>query len=531
VSENSFWCVMLIRWPPADNSHSSALGFFPSYSDRYLERRDSKMHLLAKAQIKECYEKNRAGDPAFRSFLTSMNARLRATVGDVYWKKSHAYVERFIGHKQAKKSQSSSSSSRSAPPCSHPVLPGVSGGGVAPPVQPSAFGSSGIPHNTNTSDRGGGGMNSTMNAQVTFVPTTATTILTASTSTTWAKEEKTKKKMDALARKEQKNQLAQENCARKEMKEAAAPAPTSKTSAAEKKMDSLARKEQKIQFAQENCARNEMKEAAADDDSGRKEQKNQLAQENCARKEMKKAVAAAAAAANTSTTSAVEEKTKKMMDALARNEQKNQVTQENCARKDMKEAAAASSASTSTIWAEEKTQKKMVASARNEQKDQVTQENCARKDMEGADVAYTSKTSAAEEKMKKMMDASARKEKKSCIDNDDPKCNVSECKPSAATKVIDLKDGSRSEDSPPAIDNSDGGGVTCNDEVISISSEDSSDVEDVTGLHLAQRNEELQKMIRDLREENESLKTANAEINTRLSAVHDTPTSFSQKYA
>lgn len=95
----------------------------------------------------------------------------------------------------------------------------------------------------------------------------------------------------------------------------------------------------------------------------------------------------------------------------------------------------------------------------------------------------------------------------------------------------------------PAIDNNDGGGVHCNDEVISISSDDSSEVEDVTGIYLAKRNEELQKMFDDaeliddaerLKEENESLKKTNAEFNTRLShtrADHYTPSSFSQKYA
>ena len=52
------------------------------------------MHAAAKAQIKECYEKNKKGDPAFMSLTTSMKARLRETVGETYWKKAHDYLVR-----------------------------------------------------------------------------------------------------------------------------------------------------------------------------------------------------------------------------------------------------------------------------------------------------------------------------------------------------------------------------------------------------------------------------------------------------
>lgn len=55
---------------------------------KYLEQRDQEMHTRAKAQIKECYEKNKQGDPNFKSLTTSMKARLKQTVGDVYWKVS-----------------------------------------------------------------------------------------------------------------------------------------------------------------------------------------------------------------------------------------------------------------------------------------------------------------------------------------------------------------------------------------------------------------------------------------------------------
>ena len=59
---------------------------------KYLEQRDQDMHTRAKAQIKECYEKNKQGDPNFKSLTTSLKARLKQTVCDVYWKVSaHNY--------------------------------------------------------------------------------------------------------------------------------------------------------------------------------------------------------------------------------------------------------------------------------------------------------------------------------------------------------------------------------------------------------------------------------------------------------
>ena len=63
---------------------------------RYLEQRDATMHANANAVIKECYEKNKAGDPEYSGSLTViMKARLRATVGEAYWKMSiNIYVKR-----------------------------------------------------------------------------------------------------------------------------------------------------------------------------------------------------------------------------------------------------------------------------------------------------------------------------------------------------------------------------------------------------------------------------------------------------
>ena len=58
---------------------------------KYLEQYDKDMHTRAKAQIKECYEKNKQGDPNFKSLTVSLKARLKQTVGDVYWKVSCCY--------------------------------------------------------------------------------------------------------------------------------------------------------------------------------------------------------------------------------------------------------------------------------------------------------------------------------------------------------------------------------------------------------------------------------------------------------
>ena len=65
---------------------------------KYLEQRDQDMHTRAKAQIKECYEKNKQGDPNFKSLTTSMKARLKQTVGDVYWKVGCCYNYRNIAY-------------------------------------------------------------------------------------------------------------------------------------------------------------------------------------------------------------------------------------------------------------------------------------------------------------------------------------------------------------------------------------------------------------------------------------------------
>lgn len=67
---------------------------------RYLERRDQEMHTRAQTIIKECYEKNKMGDPNYRSLSTIICARLHATVGEVHWKKAQTYLDLVIREKQ-----------------------------------------------------------------------------------------------------------------------------------------------------------------------------------------------------------------------------------------------------------------------------------------------------------------------------------------------------------------------------------------------------------------------------------------------
>ena len=76
---------------------------------RYLEQRDLNMHVKAKAQIKECYEKNKIGDPNFRSLTLSMKTRLRQMVGEAHWKKAQEYLDGFLKHKQQTRLEDQSS--------------------------------------------------------------------------------------------------------------------------------------------------------------------------------------------------------------------------------------------------------------------------------------------------------------------------------------------------------------------------------------------------------------------------------------
>jgi ClpP class serine protease len=68
---------------------------------KYLKQHDPNMHAVAMAQIKECYEKHKSGDPQFHSLTgTSTKARLRSTVGELHWKKAHDYLDQFLKQKK-----------------------------------------------------------------------------------------------------------------------------------------------------------------------------------------------------------------------------------------------------------------------------------------------------------------------------------------------------------------------------------------------------------------------------------------------
>lgn len=187
---------------------------------KYLEQRDPNMHAAAKAQIKECYEKNKSGDPQFRSLTTSMKLRLRSTVGELYWKKAHDYLDHFL--KQKKEAHLKDMNDRAAqglPPTSSTTSTHRSTG-IPPPTvripqhpqqQQSQFAAAGgtrpsgtvrlppltIPMPTNALMNATGG-----------IPTT--TLNAASIPPALAPDAKTKKEIEAAKRKEQRNKLARE---------------------------------------------------------------------------------------------------------------------------------------------------------------------------------------------------------------------------------------------------------------------------------------------------------------------------------
>jgi hypothetical protein len=71
---------------------------------KYLKQRDPSMHGLAEAQIKDCYEKNKSGDPQFRSLTTLMKTRLRSTVGELNWKQAETITVDYE-HRQISKAR------------------------------------------------------------------------------------------------------------------------------------------------------------------------------------------------------------------------------------------------------------------------------------------------------------------------------------------------------------------------------------------------------------------------------------------
>jgi hypothetical protein len=59
----------------------------------FLEQKDASMHAAAKALIEDCVEKSKSGDQRFGCLTTCMKTRLRSTVGELYWKKAHDYLD------------------------------------------------------------------------------------------------------------------------------------------------------------------------------------------------------------------------------------------------------------------------------------------------------------------------------------------------------------------------------------------------------------------------------------------------------
>lgn len=78
------------------------------------------MHARAKAEIKDCYERNKNGDPAYKSLTQSMKARLKVTVGDEYWRKAHSYLEHFFKQKQKERARAGEQPHMSSQPSQQP---------------------------------------------------------------------------------------------------------------------------------------------------------------------------------------------------------------------------------------------------------------------------------------------------------------------------------------------------------------------------------------------------------------------------
>lgn len=67
---------------------------------KYLEQKDPAMHARAKSVIRECAEKNKAKEAGYESVTASMQARLRSTVGEPYWKRAETYLNHFLKQKE-----------------------------------------------------------------------------------------------------------------------------------------------------------------------------------------------------------------------------------------------------------------------------------------------------------------------------------------------------------------------------------------------------------------------------------------------
>jgi len=55
----------------------------------YLAQKDNQMHVQAKINIKDCFERNKRKEPGYESITESMKRRLKDLVGDHYWKRAN----------------------------------------------------------------------------------------------------------------------------------------------------------------------------------------------------------------------------------------------------------------------------------------------------------------------------------------------------------------------------------------------------------------------------------------------------------
>ena len=82
---------------------------------KYLEQKDPQMHTRARHVIRECAEKSKKKEQGYESVTASMKTRLRATVGEQYWKRAEDYLTHFQQKMQERKAAAGSSSASSMP--------------------------------------------------------------------------------------------------------------------------------------------------------------------------------------------------------------------------------------------------------------------------------------------------------------------------------------------------------------------------------------------------------------------------------
>lgn len=63
---------------------------------KYLKQKDPAMYAEAKDIIRECAENKKKKIPGYESATSSMQSRIRALVGNVYWERSKVYLEHFM---------------------------------------------------------------------------------------------------------------------------------------------------------------------------------------------------------------------------------------------------------------------------------------------------------------------------------------------------------------------------------------------------------------------------------------------------